>query len=409
MAWGGRFHLPRNPTRMDKRLYAATVFCGLGLAAAQLFVLPRLLSPSEFGIVIIAISLTQAGFGMGDFALSFASQSTRLDGYRRAALRESALSLATLVTVTGALGIVVSTKLVPSSQIRISLALGVLTVLVLEGSVQRARSCEQAGDERAAALENFCWQNAPKAGLLIGAAVGRSPISCLAGGLLSSLVVGRPALPRLSYRVFSVLKEWRVWAPALVSVTAVFAVTWGDTYMVASQLGFAAAAGYEATYRVMSSVTYLFQPWNSILLARLNVGDSGALRPVLLRSLALTVFGLGIVTSIMYTVADSLFPGLPLSFGALGPLAVLFLLSNVTGLLGYALIARGKFGANVAANGAALLVAVAGHGLFTRNGGATTAATVSACSVAAASVVLCIALRTSMRESHGDALESDAA
>lgn len=390
--WGSRFLLPRHRTRLGGPLYTVVVLCGLGLAAGQILLLPRLLGSAEFGVAIIGFSLTQAGLSVGDLALSFTSQSTTLPGARRAEYREAALLVATILVGAAALITLIVGQFHGRSSILMAAALGLLSALVLEGSLLRARSYEQAGDEKRAAAENLCWQNAPKFGLLVGAAIGRSPVACLAGGLLCSLAVGRPLLPRPSVRVRSVLRDWRRWGPALLSVVAVFAVTWGDTYVVAAHLGLAAAAGYETTYRAMSSVTYLFQPWNSVMLSRLNAGVANSVGPILALSLAITAAGLAVLTILIRVEARRLFPGLPVVFGALGPLTLLFLFANVSYLLGNVLVSRGQFGVTVLANCVALVVAVVGHTLFTSKGAATTAAVVSASSGGAAALVCCVAV-----------------
>lgn len=396
---GDRFLLPRKRTRLGGSLYILVVLCGLGLAAGQIFLLPRLLGSAEFGIAIIGFSLTQAGLSVGDLALSFTSQSTTLPETRRAEYREAALLVATILVGGAALITIIVGQFQGQSSMLMAAALGLLSALVLEGSLLRARSYEQAGDEKRAAAENLCWQNAPKLGLLVGAAVGRSPVACLAGGLLCSLAVGRPLFPRPSLRVLSVLREWRRWVPALLSVVAVFAVTWGDTYVLAANLGLAAAAGYETTYRAMSSVTYLFQPWNSVMLSRLNAGAANSVVPILALSLAITAAGLAVLTILIRVEARRLFPGLPVAYGALGPLTCLFLFANISYLLGNVLVSRGKFGVTVLANCVALVVAVVGHAVFTTKGAATTAAVVSASSGGAAALVCCVAVILGRRAS----------
>lgn len=395
--WGDRFLLPGNRTRLGGPMYLGIVMCGLGLAAAQILILPRLLGSAEFGVAIIGFSLTQAGLSVGDLALSFTSQSTTLLGARRAEYREAALLVATILVGGAALVTILVGQFNDQSSMLMAAALGLLSALVLEGSLLRARSYEQAGDEKRAAAENLCWQNAPKFGLLVGAAIGRSPVACLAGGLVCSLAVGRPLFPRFSVRVLSVLGDWRRWGPALASVVAVFVVTWSDTYVIAAHLGLAAAAGYETTYRAMSSVTYLFQPWSSVMLSRLNAGVANSVGPILALSLALTAAGLAVLTVLIRVEARRLFPGLPVAYGALGPLALLFLFANISYLLGNVLVSRGKFGVTVLANCIALVVAVVGHTLFTSKGGSTTAAVVSACSGGAAALVCCVAVALGRR------------
>lgn len=395
--WGDRFLLPKRRTRLGGPLYAVVVICGLGLAAGQILLLPRLLGSAEFGVAIIGFSLTQAGLSVGDLALSFTSQSTTLPEARRAEYREAALLVATILVGGAALVTLIVGQFHGQRSMLVAAALGLLSALVLEGSLLRARSWEQAGDEKRAALENLCWQNAPKFGLLVGAAIGRSPVACLAGGILCSLAVGRPLFPRFSPRALSVLRDWRRWGPALLSVVAVFAVTWGDTYVLAAHLGLAAAAGYETTYRAMSSVTYLFQPWNSVMLSRLNAGVANSVGPILALSLAITAAGLAVLTILIRVEARRLFPGLPIAFGALGPLTALFLFANVSYLLGNVLVSRGQFGVTVLANCAALVVAVVGHGVFTTRGAATTAAVVSASSGGAAALVCCVAVMRGRR------------
>ena len=361
--------------RVGAWLYLVVVGAGLVLTAAQVLVLPRLLGAVGFGIAAIAISVTQGFFGFGDLGLGRLSDDTSLPHEERARLRTLSFAVASMLLV--AMAVLGGTlALLTRSVLIVSCLLAAATAWCLCRTQLRAQAHEAEGDEVGGSILHFVWQNAPKVGLLAGAAVARTPVGSMMGGLLVAAVVSPPR--PVSLRVgLEVLGLWRRWLPAFLSVAAPFVIGWSDMYFVAAHNGLAAAAGYAIVYRVLGGVSYLYLPFGSILLSRLNRGEGRAAWAVPLASLAITIPSLLVLWVGLVKVGSTAFPNVHLELDVVAPLVLMYAAANLSYLVGTTLAARGRFRAILAANVIGAVVALTGHALFTLRMSVVAAALVS--------------------------------
>lgn len=379
--------------RLPGWLYCLFVGVGLLLTAGQIFVLALRLDPEGFGTVAIGISLTQGLFAFGDLGLGRLADNTSRQKGERDHLRTLSFAAASAV-VLGTVAVVAAAAahVYGSTTLAVCCVLGVVTAWDLYPTQLRAQASEGYGDEVGAARRHFLWQNGPKLGLIVGALVTRDPIGCMLGGLTAAIVVSRPRIPPV-HLVAEISSLWRSWLPALASVAAPFILVWSDTYFVAISHGIANSAGYVLIYRILSGVSYLYLPFGSLLLSRLNKGDHRAAWTVPLASLSITVPVLIFLAIALSRFGHRFFPDMPLDSAVVVPLVALNVFANVSHLAGTTLAAAGRFPSIMRCNLAGAAVAVAGHLLFTLKGSLPVAATVALAGVATAAVLQLLGAR----------------
>lgn len=388
--------LAARPRRLSTTRYCAYVGLGAVLTAGQLLVLPRVLGARGFGAVALGISLTQAVFAFGDLGLGRMSDDTSRPKRQRDHLRTLSFAAASASLVATLL--VAAVAMVAGWRLLgLVCALGALTAWELYPMQLRAQASEGYGDELEAARRHCLWQNGPKLGLIVGALVTREPVGAMLGGALLAILVSRPKLPSVG-AAKGIAPRWRSWLPALLSVAAPFALTWSDTYFVAIRHGVAVTAGYVLVYRVLAAVSYLYLPFGSVLLSRLNRGDRRATWFVPVLSLLVTLPSLLILASGFTQFGRRLFPDIPLELAVVTPLVVMNLFANLSHLMGTTLAALGSFTTILWSNVAGAVVAIAGHLLFSLRGSLRTAAIVSLLGMAITALAQLIGARRALRE-----------
>lgn len=372
-------------SRLSRRMYIAVVGTGLFLTACQVIALPRFLGAEEFGLVAIAISVTQGFFQFGDLGFGRLSDETFRDEAQRGHLRMLSFtaSSAVLLVVLMIGGIIYAGAGVDSA---LYAMIAAATAWVLCPTQLRAQVCEARGDEVGSALRHLLWQNAPKVGLIAGALLFRTAPGCLMGGLAGACLVAVPRVCSLrAAREIPAL--WRRWGPSLLAIVAPFVMAWSDTYFVAAQYGLATAAGYAVVYRILNAVSYFYLPFGSVLLSRLNRGEREATWLVPLLSLALCVpVLLGLAGGIVLW-GGKVFPGIPISVGIVLPLVLMNVFANVSYLFGTTLSALGRFDRILLSNLVGAAVALSGHLIFTVRSSLPVAAVVSCSAVATAGLL----------------------
>ncbi len=389
---------PSHPQRLSISLYCTYVGLGLVLTAGQFVALPLGLGPEAFGIVAIGISLTQGLFSFGDLGLGRMSDDTSRSRRERDHLRTLSYAAASIMLAVIAV-FAVAVSLVGFPVLAASCLLGAATAWVLYPLQLRAQASEAYGDEVEAARRHFLWQNAPKLGLIGGAFLTGHAVGTMLGGAVAAILIFSPKLPALRM-IRDIVSGWRAWSPALVSVAAPFVLGWSDTYFVAFSHGVTTVAGYVLVYRILSSVNYLYLPFSSVLLSRLNRNDTRAPLAVTGLSLAITLPTLILLATGLVRFGPEVFPDIPFDFGVLLPLLSMNVCANVSYLAGTTLAAHGAFSRIIVANVAGAIVAVGGHLLFTLNGAVTTAAIVSFAGMATSALLQTVAAwRTTARAS----------
>lgn len=356
--------------------YLVFVAGGVALTAAQVLVLPRVLGAAGFGMAVISISVTQGVQAFGDLGFGRLSDDTLRPKPDRDHLRT--LSLSTALTLTLGLVMVGAPVATVTGGVLIWASLiGASTAAVLYGTQLMAQAYEAGGDELGGALRHFVWQNGPKVGLIAGALLTRSAIGCMAGGMLSAAIVSPPRLCSLRF-VREVPALWRRWLPAFAVIVSPFVLTWADTYFVAAHLGLSSAAEYVVIYRILGGVTYLYLPFGSVLLSRWNRGEHRASWIIPMFSIAIIVPTLFLLGAGLRLLGPHVYPDLHLNFGLILPLALMYVLADISYLSGTSLVALGRFSDALIANVTGATVAIVGHVVFTLHSGlVTTAAWVS--------------------------------
>jgi hypothetical protein len=373
------------PRQLPRALYCLFVGLGATLTTAQVLVLPDILGARGFGIAVISISISQGMAIAGDFGFGRLSDDTsRPQGERNRFRTLSFASVSMTVAVTVVASVVVA--VVSDSTLPFACALGAMTAWLLYPVQLRAQVAESYTDEVGAAYRHFLWQNGTKAGLIAGALITRDPVGCVAGGLVAALVIALPQRPVLS-ATRQLFALWRVWLPALLSVTAPFVLIWSDTYFVTIAHGIAVGGGYVLIYRILGAVSYLYLPLGSVLLSRLNRQDRRAAWFVPAVSLCLTIPTLLVLSIGLLNIGREVFPGIPLDFQVLLPLTIMNVLASLSYFAGTVLAAYGSFSTIVRCSLIGAAIAIAGHLLFTLHRGLAVAAYVSLVSVGTAALL----------------------
>lgn len=368
-------------------VYALTVASGMALAAGQLFLIPHFMAPREFGLTILGIAVTQGSLTMSDLGLNYVNADVALTLRRRAHVREAALLMSWLVNLSAAGLVGVLFAFGVSTELLEVVLGGLFTGLALESCKLRGASYEAAGNARRGLLESFLWQNSPKLGILVGVIVGLSPAGAVALGGVAAVALTRPLLPLLHQELvvlaFSLRTEWLL---GLASVVGVYFTTWGDTYAIAGTLGIAQAANYEAYYRVMASSTYLVIPLGSMLTAAMNARLSHPLKATLTRTVSVVTTYLLLVTAILQLFHAELLPGLHLPLSVILILALGFVASAVSYVLGQALVNLGSIKAVLRVNVTVGGLAITCYAALTPTLGLTSAALTFCLAAVAASL-----------------------
>lgn len=373
--------------RLSAKQYLLIVAAGVALTAAQVLALPPLLGAKGFAVVILGISATQAFFNFGDLGFGRLGDNTLVSKGERDHFRTLSMVTGSLVlTLTMVVCAIAMT--VDASPVFLALPIGAATAFELFFTQLRAQTFESLGDEVGGALRHFIWQNMPKLGLIAGAVVTRSAIGSMLAGLAVAVVVSPPKICSSRY-LGEVPRLWNQWCPSLLSVVAPFTLAWADTYFVAIHNGLVATAGYALTYRVLGGVTYLYLPFGSVLLSRLNAGDKRAAWRVPFFSVLVTTPVLVLLGAGIGLAGPRILEHTDLDHGLVLPLAGMYVFANLSFLIGTSLFAYGRYRAVLVSNTAGAAVAVTGHLLFTIRSSPVVAARVSLAGVATTAVLQC--------------------
>ena len=236
------------------------------------------LASRALGYVILGISATQAvlQFGdMGQAVLLIEKRSGRAVSY--SGVFWQTIFLVLLVLGGGALCIAVGwLSLAPGA------ALGAGLLAGAAASADRLRSIESSvrGDLVRSYLLISSWTNSPKIGLILGAAIfggATWPLFLAVVTAVASLRVPPP----LSGSGVRNLGRFRSYGPAAICLATGWALSWIDVYVVASASGLSAAAGYGLASRGAAAVSYVYNPFDAMVVARVNEhGILGCRRPL---------------------------------------------------------------------------------------------------------------------------------
>lgn len=330
------------------------------LALAQMLFLPRLLSAPEFGMLALALSLTQAVQQFGDMGFGNAAARVHLDGTSRAVFREYGVSINAVVSL-GAIGVIALLIAVVDLDPKTAgtLALAILTGSLLATSKMRASSRIQSGDERRASFENSIWQNAPKPGMLLGSLGGLAIFASL-GSVVTALLLGRPFPPRRPPTLRAIASTSRYWAPGLILVLAAFATAWLDTYVLTAFDGVASAGQYQAIVRPLIGVTYLYFPILGLIQSAANRNDVDRVRRLNFVSLALSSLAAASVAVVLVFLGEQIWPDYSFPVDVVVVAAIAIVAACASAVFGTELLVQGKQLHSAAATlgGAAILCIV---------------------------------------------------
>ncbi len=270
------------PTKLSFKVYCAILVFTASLAASQILILPWAMTPADFALVILAISITQAFQQAGDLGFGNASFRSDVAPEVRVKLRESAL-LASTVSWCLTMLICIGGSFVLGAQV-IIIAAALTAGWLLTASKMRASSAIQHLDERRAATENLIWQNAPKLGLISGSFFGATMSVAL--GALAAAGLGRPRLPTSHGFAGALKTQWRLWVPGLGLVVSAFLMAWAETYVLTIASDLVSVAQYQAVVRPMTGLTYVYLPLVSLLQVALNARNFGRALKILSAALA---------------------------------------------------------------------------------------------------------------------------
>ena len=384
---------PPARSRLSPARYGLLTVLALGITGAQLLLLPRWLTARHFGLVVIAVSVTQGLLQFGDMGLGrVCLDATRTPEDRRR-LRAQAHGL-TLLSAVGVIAAAAAVGVAAPSyrQMATVVALGAVAAAAVAGDKYRGVAREVAGDEVAAAGLNFLWANAPKLGLVVGVLVFESAIGLVAASALAGAVLCRPRGGSLRAGRDG-LRRARLWVVPCIALASSFILMWADTYFLSARLGVAEAGAYEALYRLLGVCTYLFLPLTSVATSRVSVSEHRPLVRPMLWAVVATALALGASVVFVYTAAPAFFPHLTLPRDAVPGLVVYYLLLPVSYCLGSALYVRARPATVTWAVAAAAAVCLAGHAVFTLRGGPAEAATVAAIAMGVAVLLQGLAYR----------------
>lgn len=380
-------------SKLSPLRYAVGLGLGLGLAAVQLVLLPMWLPPKEFGVLIVAISVTQALVTFGDFGYGSATYHASLSLDDRAHRSRCAVGMTLVVAGTV---IVASLMLifvgVSARGPAVGVCVGAATGALLQASRMRAINLELGGDEIRAHKEHLIWQNAPKLGMLIVAPWIPSGLAVALAGAASAAVLARPRyFGAPAVRIL--LKDAPAWSPGLILVVSGFALSWVDTYMVGLVSSLAVLAAYQVAYRLFASLSYFYLPVGSVLVSRVARGARrAAVRLTILTLAGLTALAV-FVAAAFHSFASTLWPSYHFSLSWAAPLGLVAVASGASYMLGLSLLTAGKPMSVAWANLFGVVIMLAGHAAITREVGPKAAPWVAAVSFMATGVAQFVLLR----------------
>jgi len=384
-------------SRLTIRRYTGMVAAGLLGTAAQAVLLPSVLPARSFGLIVLAISATQGMLVLGDLGISRLAVSSTLTSAQRTVTLQEGQAVALVVGCFALLALAAIWIVVPHSREVVQvLFLGLVAGWLAIADKYRAAGREAAGDEVAAATYNFMWTNVPKYAQLVALVAFRDPTTMLASAALIGAIIQRPRVvsPRVAWPA---LLRYREWAGPITAIASSFVVTWSDTYFLSFRLGLAGGGAYQVLYRVFALSQYFYQPWGSVIVARVNARvHRPVVRPVLI------AVGLTMVWTLAAGVAISpishiVFRHYVLPIQATPVLVVVNIIAAMSYCYGSALYASGWTKIGAVANGLAAATALTGHIVFTLHGNAVTGATVSASAMAVGTLVQLVAYTAATR------------
>ena len=196
----------------------------------------------------------------------------------RSGLREAAYSIACSIVLLGsALVAIASIGSAEPSTYRCILA-GLLTGLPLMFARLNSNAHELAGDERGALISGLRWQNAPKAGMVIGTITG-SAEGVLWAGLISSVLICGIGLPQPAFLTMWV-HRWRLGMLSLALALSPYLMSWGDSFALGLSSGLTDLGAYGFVYRLIFAVSYIYGPLLSVVAARSRRSPHDGLRGI---------------------------------------------------------------------------------------------------------------------------------
>jgi O-antigen/teichoic acid export membrane protein len=360
--------------KIGTRRFAANVLISIALAGLQLLLLPLFLSPKQFAIAVLAISVTQGAVAIGDLGLLLVSRNVVQSKSLSEELRLAAFASMWVILPLASLLIFVITLPLAGLELALVMSAGCITALALASDRVRVVSAELHGAEARAGFLNVIWQNSPKVGLVALAPAGSAALSVL-GGLASALVLGRPVLPTLDSFRFARRHLKHMWF-GLIIVSSSFALQWIDGYAVAVVLGLTDAGTYQIVARLFIAPTYLYLPLGSLMIARISQGGRAPYRRALIATTCVCVASYVFIAAFLIVLAPSVWPRQTISLSLILPLAFASYGAAISFLSGSLLLALGKRIPVLVANvlGAALLIPSAAIGaVYFGAGGAAVA------------------------------------
>ena len=305
LAYADRYHhSPAFRRKVSPGVYAAVVLMTGLLSVAQFYFLPNNLGITEFGLVALGLSVLQAALQFSDLGSGNASLRSDLDADLRVALRENAVSTSWLICI---IGIAASCVLgVAGVGFGFVAAAAFASAAMVVGDKAHASAAVQRGDERSTTRHNIVWQNSPKLGSILGS-FGGSATWAMAGGLVTSLICSRLALPRRPSWTF--LRDHRnLWLPGLAVSLGAFVLTWSDTYLLSFMAGLDEAGQYQAVVRPLTGLTYLYLPLVALVQAAHNAKAQNREKMLTAAAIVLGIVGSASIAIVLVSVGHRLWP-----------------------------------------------------------------------------------------------------
>jgi O-antigen/teichoic acid export membrane protein len=274
------------------------------LAIAQFYFLPNNLGVSEFGLAVLGLSVIQAALQFSDVGSINASLRSDLTDELRVALRNHAVSISSIVCLSG---IIISCVLgLAGVSFGYVSATAFACALLLIGGKAHASAAVQMGDEKGATRHNVIWQNSPKVGSIIGS-FGTTAFASMLGALVTSALFSRPQIPHRPS--WSFLRDNRnAWMPGLAVSSSAFLMTWTDTYSLSILSGIEEAGQYQAIVRPLTGITYLYLPIIALIQAAHNATAQKRVRQLMAAGIALGGFGSGAIAVFLVNFGRDVWP-----------------------------------------------------------------------------------------------------
>ncbi|MGE2735307.1 hypothetical protein [Mycolicibacterium vaccae] len=354
------------------------------LAVAQFYFLPNNLGATEFGYVVLGISVIQAGLQLADLGMVNASLRSDVAADLRESMRVNAVAVASIICVIGIVGCSIVAMLRGSTSPLI-VAAALACALWLVGHRADASAAAQCGDEQRTTRHNVIWQNAPKIGS-IGGSFGGTALLALVGALATSILSSRPRMPRMPDWLL-LRSSHRLWLPGLAVALSAFLLSWTETYVLTIFAGVDEAGQYQAVVRPLTGITYLYLPIVAMIQAAHNVAARRRVFLLTGAGLGIGALGSGGVALFLVLAGRRIWPEFDFDSTVVAGAAVACAAMCASTVIGTRLVVRGYhvIASCNAVFGAVVLIVVS---LLTVDSlGARGAALASAC--AWTSVVLC--------------------